>query len=320
MPPKPALAEIRASRTTVGKGIRVFWEGGRAMLKVTSRLESERRRRGYSIVLWIAAGAGVVAGSLLIFAYVSQFGPHLSDTHDRWGQFGDYVGGLLNPVFGFAGFLILLHTLHEQKMQLRSERESQVLKDFESTFFQVLHRFDEVLGALEHEYSAQGSPAGVETSRQALRLIYKTALKNKYSDAQDAKRSGLETAIVLDQNMYKNHTHIFGIYFRSLYHVFKFIDTSDLRFEQKVRYANLTRAQLSSYELALLFYNGLWGEGQKGFRPLIEKYGLLKHLDGRTLLAPEHLTDSSTYSETARMNFQSRLKAFNGLEPEIPYD
>lgn len=67
-----------------------------------------------------------------------------------------------------------------------------------------------------------------------------------------------------------------GHYFRNIYQVLKFIDTSEL--EQKQFYANLLRAQLSSDELALLFYNCLSHIGNEKFKPLLEKYAVLEHL------------------------------------------
>jgi hypothetical protein len=41
-------------------------------------------------------------------------------------------------------------------------------------------------------------------------------------------------------------------------------------------YTNLVRAQLSSYEIALMFYNCLSEMGREKFKPLVERYALLK--------------------------------------------
>ena len=76
-------------------------------------------------------------------------------------------------------------------------------------------------------------------------------------------------------------------YFRSLYHIFKFISLSE--FQDKQFYANLVVAQLSSYELALLFYNCLTSYGNEKFKPLIEQFGVLENLDTNLALAGSHL-------------------------------
>jgi hypothetical protein len=57
--------------------------------------------------------------------------------------------------------------------------------------------------------------------------------------------------------------------------------------EPKRRYTSLARAQLSMYELGLVFYDGLSRYGEK-FKPLIERYGLLEHLDKNLLFNKEH--------------------------------
>ena len=74
-------------------------------------------------------------------------------------------------------------------------------------------------------------------------------------------------------------------YFRNLYHTIKFVKSSDIG--DKRRYTSLVRAQLSAYELTLLFYNGLSVFGE-GFKPLIEEFGLLEHLDDSLLMDRSH--------------------------------
>ena len=78
--------------------------------------------------------------------------------------------------------------------------------------------------------------------------------------------------------------HEMGHCFGTLYHVFKFVDQSDI--PDPKRYTSIMRAQLSSYELALLFYNSLHSVGE-GFKPLIEKYALLENADLNKLFNPE---------------------------------
>jgi hypothetical protein len=75
-----------------------------------------------------------------------------------------------------------------------------------------------------------------------------------------------------------------GHYFRNLYHIIKFVgETNDIEEADKRSYTNLVRAQLSSYEHALLFYNGLHPVGD-GFPRLITRFGLLHNLDTKRLL------------------------------------
>src|SRR5207249_4987111 len=96
---------------------------------------------------------------------------------------------------------------------------------------------------------------------------------------------------------YEKHQEDLAHYFRTLYHIIKLVKFSEVivKAEDKRRYTSLARAQLSAFELALLFYNGISKQGE-GFRPWIEEFGLLEHLDERYLLHPLH---EGLYSEKA---------------------
>ena len=76
-------------------------------------------------------------------------------------------------------------------------------------------------------------------------------------------------------------------YFRHLYNVVKFVHQSDFSFEAKKFYTNLIRAQLSSEELGLLFYNCL-SKREAKFKDLVEKYALLEDMRFETLINKEH--------------------------------
>ncbi|MEG1401261.1 putative phage abortive infection protein [Bacteroides sp.] len=95
----------------------------------------------------------------------------------------------------------------------------------------------------------------------------------------------------------------FDHYFRHLYRIVKFVDESPLLaggFDDKYQYVSMIRAQLSRYELVWLFYNGLSNYGKDKFKPLIEKYSLLKNLRIELLAIEEHknLYDPSAFEKT----------------------
>ena len=78
-------------------------------------------------------------------------------------------------------------------------------------------------------------------------------------------------------------------YFRTLYHIIKFVDKSTI--ENKKQYTSIVRAQLSSYEQVMLFYNCLHDNGNEKFKPLIEKYSLFKNLDTSLIFNQQHLDE-----------------------------
>ena len=66
-------------------------------------------------ILLFAGAAGMV---MAIFAYRWQFNGPASADPAVWGQFGDFLGGTLNPVFAYLSFTALVITLALQTRQL----------------------------------------------------------------------------------------------------------------------------------------------------------------------------------------------------------
>lgn len=63
-----------------------------------------------------------VFGAVVVISYLLQFGVTPADAQDKWGQFGDYLGGLLNPVVAFAAFYWLTQSVKLQKQELSETR------------------------------------------------------------------------------------------------------------------------------------------------------------------------------------------------------
>jgi hypothetical protein len=65
----------------------------------------------------------VVVGGILIYQYVEVFGSEILKKQDVWGQFGDYFGGVMNPLIGMFTLVLLLQNLDLQRKLLRQTRE-----------------------------------------------------------------------------------------------------------------------------------------------------------------------------------------------------
>lgn len=197
---------------------------------------------------------------------------------DAWpirGQFGDMFGSV-NALFSglaFAGIIITIllqgEELREQRNELRLTRKEFKLQNqtlslqrFENTFFALLQSQNEIVKLIEKNR---------ENGRNALKVFYALFLDN-------AKNStSFKEVIRAYLKMYKTNEVSLSHYFRNLYHIILFIDESTI--ETKYKYIRFIRATLSSNELTLLFYNCLSDNGAAKFKPLIEKYKLLKNMD-----------------------------------------
>lgn len=78
-------------------------------------------------------------------------------------------------------------------------------------------------------------------------------------------------------------------YFRHLYRAFKYINDSDIIDDKnKYKYSCMVRANLSQYELIMLFYNCLSSNGKERFKPLIETYAIFNNIRVELLAKQEH--------------------------------
>lgn len=219
------------------------------------------------------------------------------------GTFGDMFGAV-NALFAglaFAGVIIALYMqkdelrlqrqeLEETRQELKGQKEQLMLQNeafrqqnFENTFFQLMRLHNEIISSLEiidkpHVYQA----------RDAFKYFYQQ-FKKAYR--RNLEKSGDDNLLELINISYiafrHEHQAIMGHYFRLLYNIIKFVNNSDIT--NKKLYTNLVRAQLSTNELLLLFYNCLSDVGKEKFKPLVEQFNLLNNMPKKQLIAEEHI-------------------------------
>lgn len=284
--------------------------------------------------LWrtlLCAGLAVFTIWLLSWILIDLF---IADS-DR-GTFGDKFGAI-NALFSGLAFAGLIVTLLYQKEELKLQREelaqtrgelkgqreefeeqNKTMKRqrFENTFFNMLSLQQEIVANLSYEYYAssnicphsipeeifyKGAPKVQLVGRKTFEGIYKHAII-EYNGARHA--DGIIK--ILKQNGYIAYPVIsvttrFDHYFRHLYHIYKFVDTSDLiEDSERYDYACIIRSQLSDYELVMMFYNCLTANGRDKFKPLIEKYAVFNNLRLELLAKAD---DKEEYAQEAYNRF-----------------
>jgi Putative phage abortive infection protein len=235
--------------------------------------------------LTLLAYIGIGVAILVVMVYAIWFRGPLSADPAAWGQFGDYVGGVLNPTFSFLALLALLATFGLQVRELRisakelknsadalvKQNETLRRQTFEATFFQLLRLHNEIVLAIEiPSRSLRGRAAFQFFLEQLEGQLIKAAGRTNLLNATD----NFERVASTYNDFYREYEAVLGHYFRMLYNIIKLVHRAegiDKRF-----YTNLVRAQLSSAELKLLFYNCLMRWGAEKFKPLVELYSLLK--------------------------------------------
>lgn len=252
------------------------------------------------------------------------------------GVFGD-SSGAINALFSALAFAGVIFAIILQKKELQLQREelkqtreelegqkhefeqqNETLKRqrFENTFFNMLSLQQEIVNSLsyveEHKLiniralvKGEKEPEVVRIGRDLFRYLYIDAVILYEDNGKSNKANGLKKVLIAqDVDIYSSisMTSNFDHYFRHLYRIVKFVNESPLlpnSYEDRYQYISMVRAQLSRYELVWLFYNCLSDNGKDKFKPLIEKYALLKNLRFDLLAKLEHkdLYTSSAYKK-----------------------
>lgn len=237
--------------------------------------------------------------------------------------YGSFIGGLVGPILSFAGILLIIDTLIQQKKAFN-------VQQFESKFFELIkfHRdnvaqmelklpyandqfvnsykvfvelkkqFEEILDFVnwfteddvvlnEGDKRKQRIQIayvlffyGVSSSTQKImnKMLanYNSDLIKVLFEELRKKKTSYNNEIVY----YGGHQSILGHYFRNLFRAIMFVhEYKDLTKKEKYDYVRILRAQLSTYELAILFYNVLSPFGRKWkANNLMREYKLIKNL------------------------------------------
>lgn len=209
------------------------------------------------------------------------------------GHYGDFIGGAIGTL---VSIVLLYYTLKLQRRD--SENNVQVYKQqqLNDLFFHLLKQYDDILKSLKTKTSDNKKQQGREALHFKLKEMYEQ-FDVKENDSQNRKH-----AVSLFLNFYSLSREFSPIYFRTLFRVFKLLETSDkcLRVHS-IQLMKILRAQLSDSELALLRYNSMSKQGSK-FVPLINKFNLLKHLPPLELMEYKRWSKKMTLEERGCTN------------------
>ncbi len=251
----------------------------------------DRMTKLLAVIFFIA----LISILLAFIAYFNKFGK-LSDESSDWGTFGDFIGGLLNPLLSFFGLIALLLTIILQGGELKltrkelkrsadsqeqtqrlldSQIQTQVKQQFESTYFSLLNQHNELLKEISR----------VRTSMVGESWPYIT---DAWHSARDKSSMVDACPEVFDQTL---------SYLKMLHEVLKFnaVHAPENKVlngllnevpvapsgHQEQMYADILKAHLDSKLLQLISLYGVYSRTQNTsctFMLLIERYALLEGL------------------------------------------
>lgn len=73
--------------------------------------DAKKSKIGRSLVILVSIAIALCAALIVYLFYSSTFSGPIAVDHSRWTEFGDFVGGTLNPVFGLLSLIAILVAL-----------------------------------------------------------------------------------------------------------------------------------------------------------------------------------------------------------------
>jgi len=194
------------------------------------------------------------------------------------------------------------------------------LQQFESTFFNMLNLHHQIVNAIDIVkvekadaiYGILQAGKTKETllnSRDCFVFFYEKYkdFYNEFSFKHQGTRTKKDELEIISDSytaFYMNYQSDLSHYFRNLYNILKFINKKNPG--DKFFYSNLLRAQLSPFELLMLFYNCLSRFGKDKFKPLIENYYFLQNMPKKPLI--DRKTHLKLYDKRAYGNPQDNVE------------
>lgn len=238
-------------------------------------------------------------------------------TIDDLGVFGDSAG-FWNAIFSALAMFGVIITLYYQRNKDLDEGKRLRQAQFQDEFYRLTSFLSELVANLEIRPKVEKNvqttiftdlsdkwsvePSETDTKNKESVVRGRSCFKYLFEESTDgnikqylieqerlAKSENKETDINQDELRALIEVP-FGHYFRYIYRILKHIDESNLLDDiddaEYIRkeYASILRAQLSTYELLLIFYNALHPEFQNTSKRLIEKFAIFNNLNPKYLV------------------------------------
>lgn len=250
---------------------------------------------------WLLAIPLLIAAlAILIYAWTFSHLPHNQDP-GAWGTFGDYFGGLLNPVVSTLTLFVAVAVwqlqreaialqrseleetriiLAEQALTARQDRNEQRFFDLLNTYHRTLDstQFHSHTGHKAINSFCIGHPtfsAFLERGLHTFQIYNGNKIYEHFFD--NTPKTEVTVAYLEDFWSRDKDRGLFNPYLRMIERLLS--DAKDLLGnEECYRYIKLFRAQLSDIELQLISLEVLLNNEAKILRMCIEEFGLLQYL------------------------------------------
>lgn len=254
---------------------------------------------------------------LVFFINIFSFGK------SGFGEWGDFFGGVLNPILTFLTFMGLLITIVLQQKELRESKnefkksadalldqsDSFRKQNFESTFFKLIEKFEEQSVNLIRVYIDDNTVKQYVTNYDIRHFGFEYLRYDIYKHQDYYKKDGGESnskEAYFGLSKQGNTQILLEDYFKNFKFLINFIENSGLK--DKGMYHKIFFSNLTNGEQILLFYHILYEESSNEIKLIIEKYALFEYIGWKGLA--DSCLDIVKYNITAYGNNQAIIMTY----------
>lgn len=260
----------------------------------------KRERVSLSEIGWIAIFIVPIL-ALIFFMIVNRH----DLTSGELGTFGDFIGGIANPIFGFLSFITLLYTimlqskeleltrqeLEKTKEELRRSAQAQELsskvlqqQQFDSIFFSLIEQINKSTDTyIKQNYDASGKNNFIESIRNHEQNKFDITKWQLCKGSNDI-RGVFELLINKERKALLTFTQLSVLIYQAL----KLIKNSSIN--NKKFYTNILRSSINQDILFILAINCCRKDiDMSKYKKLLEDYAFFEHM-------PFKLSSEDSYS------------------------
>ncbi|SEU10236.1 hypothetical protein [Pseudomonas graminis] len=217
------------------------------------------------VKIWLICAALIAVLAIVGVAgkYISVFSFQVLNDQEKWGQFGDYFGGVLNPILSFFAFVALLVTF---RFQLIANEDSERRHDEqvrEQRLFQLVGLMNE--NALGIRLSNERSQT--DEYFQGHQALHHAAMALRSTLGRRLMISSQNTNISMD--LFESGKEAFtkwrrsnwaavGAYIDTVFLILKFVLANQSSTSFRAFSLSLLSAQLSESERLMIWYSALF--------------------------------------------------------------
>ncbi|WP_367237229.1 hypothetical protein VXM67_17025 [Pseudomonas sp. Rh2] len=222
----------------------------------------------------IALSVAVVMVFGVLYAYFHNFSTDVSTKQDVWGQFGDYVGGLLNPTLSFFAFTGLLLTLRMQRIDSEKADRRHVNEEFDSRLFHLLSLLHASIASLKFFGTPPITADGkIYEGHRAIAYAW-WALHHRFVGLDREQSTIYEHSKREFKRWRKDFWVGFANYYETVALTIEYIEKSASEKDKKFAFHAL-RTQLILEERSILFYVFIFS-GEDKYYDVLDRYGFWK--------------------------------------------